>query len=138
MDRFKFRVFAPLINTYSYFDLTEVIKVNTDYVIQQCLGVKDKNNRLIYEGDIVLWKISDTQFCTGEIIWGTYSLAFMPRTLEINNLDFYDNCTNEKEFTWSELEVMGSIADNWLVDLDDNVIKEITEQDKCKLLELLK
>lgn len=146
MDRFKFRIWNKNNKQYSTIGLGTALTVNNiseDFIIQQCLGVKDKNNRLIYEGDIVLWKISDDQFCIGEIIWGDYSVAFIVKLLESNHLYFYDYCYGEREFSWNKLEVIGSIADKYIIDLRGNIVKELEEVNeqseyKCKLLELLK
>lgn len=49
------------------------IKFNTDrYTIQQCTGLYDKNGTLIYEGDLIRYKIDEVEpeWEYTEIVWG--------------------------------------------------------------------
>lgn len=161
-DRFKFRVFAPLIQSYTYFDLDNIIKVNTDYVVQQCIGVKDKTDRLIYEGDVVKWEVFEsTKYfkketikpSLGELKWYC-NASFRVKQLTIGyanysdlecedldgeeSLHFYCQYEGYQEFNWNELEVIASVADNKLIALEGNVISTLTTtEDTLKLLNLV-
>lgn len=68
-DRFKFRAWNKAENMYHYNaecaydsmggtpplmdDSFAGVLCNDDYVVEQCTGLKDKNGKLIYEGDII-------------------------------------------------------------------------------------
>ena len=61
MREIKFRIWNPKINAFSYWKwfekngyLEELKTRNIEYYVMQYTGVKDRNGKEIYEGDIVL------------------------------------------------------------------------------------
>lgn len=92
LDRFRFRIWdtekKELIydaeNAYDYMrpcsggkiieaDCFGDVLANKMYIVEQCTGLKDKNGRLIYEGDVV--KI------TGDVM--TIPLKYMERSFKV-------------------------------------------------------
>ncbi len=115
-DRFKFRAFhKPTKKMFEVFCFTDKeVFENTidgvgatptnpanidDCVLVQCTGLKDKNGRLIYEGDIV-WTDEDGY---GHIRWDNELAQFFVATEEYYTFD---------NIFPSEMEVVGNIHEN--------------------------
>lgn len=121
-DRFKFRLWDSDNDIFDYIDLTDIKETirtldsyenyfwsdyfkNKSEYIMQCTGLKDKNGKLIYEGDIVKEILTD--FINEEIIivvkWDKLNTMY--------NLENLQNC---------EREVIGNIYEN--VNLTENEV----------------
>lgn len=128
-DRFKFRVWDKEQNRFHHSfscDITasgtlvisqgieskKYIVDDDNYVVQQCTGLKDKNGKLIYEGDIV--QFYDDEFLqTMKIIWDNDELDFkaigLKKSVECYEEDFSYLGYIKKE---DSLEVIGNIYEN--------------------------
>lgn len=74
-----------------------------DVVVEQFTGLKDKNEREIFEGDIIC-------FCNSiylEVIWDEDEARF-----DIENRDFRRGCYVFNKHSASEMEIVGNIHEN--------------------------
>lgn len=91
------------------------VPLDSGYLIQ-CTGLKDKNGKLVYEGDIVLREMFDGLYSTKrkmkkiphEIVW----LGCGFRAREMTNLGDYKYCEGRCENEFGNCEVIGNIHEN--------------------------
>lgn len=113
-DRFRFRVWqielqVPKMKYNSGIGFVKNQLDDTDCVIMQCTGLKDKNGKLIYEGDIVKFNY-DTDEIIAVVSWddnegqvGYY----------LNTTDYFkDKYVTDYDFYKNDYEVIGNIYEN--------------------------
>ena len=76
--------------------------------ICRCTGIPDKNNKNIFEGDVVRRKIFDG-FITGQVVW--FDIGFCGFQLKCGNV-YYHIGKDEHTGTAKDDEVIGNIFDN--------------------------
>lgn len=108
-DRFKFRVWDKEFNKYW---TDEAIKENAAWLlfpdndnidnieVEQCTGLKDKNGKLIYEGDILSCMINCPRKCVVEFYRNAFCLN--------------ENGSHSEDVVFSDkcCEVIGNIHEN--------------------------
>jgi uncharacterized phage protein (TIGR01671 family) len=120
MREIKFRMwdteFEEFVNPHY-----SLIGLNTKYIFQQYIGLKDKNGVEIYEGDIVRWGMN------GQEYWLRYANVELFPSLQFRILYYIDEKTLDKKPTYNHvikfgrfvyqktekyLEVIGNIYEN--------------------------
>ena len=125
-DRFKFRVWNKEQNRFHHSFCCDITASGTlvisqgiegkkyivdddNYVVQQSTGLKDKNGKLIYEGDIVVFYFDNDEM-VGVISWSPeYQVGFY-----VNTTDYFkDKYVTDYELLYGEkYEVIGHIYEN--------------------------
>ena len=128
-DRFKFRFFNEYSNkleSCDEYDLKDIFESGNP--VMQCTGLKDKNGKLIYEGDIV--RFEETYECACftnikevlfKIVWSDYSFKAKQIKIIQGNKSYEFPLTLSKlleiepytEYqTTINLEIIGNIYEN--------------------------
>lgn len=111
-DRFKFRAWDKESQKYhngmEVFDYMRGVLSPDKYVMEQCTGLKDKNGKLIYEGDIV----RVIEQCMTNTLDRNYPMLFNEKTAKFgfkhpDGHFFYFG--NNEDFSY---EVIGNIHEN--------------------------
>ena len=123
-DRFKFRVYHLVTGKYVDDSKVEILLQNngillfgnwhndirfaqSEYGIEQCTGLKDKNGNLIYEGDIIheVDKEADIDDVS-QIVWNQETCHFMKLDLPETGLDRHCIlCEDDRHY----IEIIGNI-----------------------------
>jgi uncharacterized phage protein (TIGR01671 family) len=84
-----------------------------DFELMQYTGLKDKNDKEIYEGDIVKYTDGELIRRTGQITFDCYGFMMeeilKPNSREMPQIDFLGNIDDFEEFVF---EVIGNIYQN--------------------------
>lgn len=112
-DRFKFRVWLkelikPRMTYTSGLSINKNQIDDSDNIVMQCTGLKDKNGKLIYEGDIVTPVYSNASLLeppfTGQVVSGKACFEIKSPHIAYNALQILNS---EKAF-----EIIGNIYEN--------------------------
>lgn len=113
-DRFKFRFWnksRKIMETFNNSPLTFgglLLGKNDNYKILSCTGLKDKNGKLIYEGDIVEFNF-DTDEIKAVVSWDDKELI----GFYLNTTDYFkDKYVTDYDFYKNDYEVIGNIYEN--------------------------
>ena len=113
-DRFKFRFWDKDLKAYMRCVNLDKVFDDKTVIAEQCTSVKDKNGKLIYEGDILATSNKDSQFDT----WDKEQYGYTAVEWKQDFLCF--NCTAwnfepvgfDSVYSLDFVEVVGNIHEN--------------------------
>ena len=107
-DRFRFRAWDTdvdeMYHDINSYDMAEML-ADSQLIQMQCTGLKDKNGKLIYEGDIV------KEFLLYKVIWENEFCRFeLQKVDEEDYRDWLFDTTDDNQS--HRIEVIGNIYEN--------------------------
>ena len=124
-DRFKFRFWDKETKTMQKspkIELRQRMTLDTIFdddrvIFMQCTGLKDKNSKLIYEGDIVQTTFGDNSKIIFYVIWSNENALFNGKIIKKGKTNAF--CINEDYLYYllangidEKTEVIGNIYEN--------------------------
>lgn len=122
-DRFIFRAWSKQLQRYCNIDemnVSSLAEINSDLIIEQCTGLKDKNGKLIYENDYV--KIDSSTININEteavVFWdndeASFNLRWLPKGSGAQAIKRIKKLSKHGigDIRWWEVEVIGNIHEN--------------------------
>lgn len=113
-DRFKFRAWDSIQEVYEWdieYCYDGFICCNfgdfldkSRYIVEQCTGLKDKNDKFIYEGDIIRCSYGN-EYYIGLVVWDSEEIQF---SMEVDKELYSFSQHSERE----KIEVIGNIHEN--------------------------
>ena len=116
-DRFRFRAWNEQAKTYFDNAMIETLApisvwLKNGCVVEQSTGLKDKNGRLIYEGDIVKGFVKEDYCVIGFIVWDLDRWEIKDVTIPV----FFDLeeafCDENTGHDKNTIEIIGNIHEN--------------------------
>jgi hypothetical protein len=120
MNNKKFRVWNNIEKKFEYFELGNItvpdrLLSQHSYLVQQFLGILDKNMKEVYEGDVVKGTYGlEGIDVMGEVIYSYDLCSYV--------VDWYHEISNME---FDSLEIVGNMVEDYMYDESGELVKQI-------------